>query len=57
MIKTQTTMRTATSYAWLADAARPILIASILIVLMGWFVVVGMLATATFLRSAVIGHG
>ncbi len=56
MIKTQTTMRTSTSYAWLADAARPILIASILIVLMGWFVVVGMLATATFLRSAVIGH-
>lgn len=54
MYQPQISIRTPGSYPWVAEAARAIRITVIMLLLIGWFVVVGVLAVATITRDAVI---
>lgn len=54
MVQTQSTIPASRSYAWLGEVARAIRVTAILLLLMGWFVVVGTLAAVTVVRDAVI---
>lgn len=54
MVNTQTTIPASESNVWFANAARAIRIATTLLLLMGWFVVVGTLAAAEVIRNVVI---
>ena len=54
MYQPDITIRTTKSYPWLADIARAIRITVIMLLLVGWFVVVGLLAAATVVRGSLI---
>jgi hypothetical protein len=54
VVQTQITIHPPRSYTWRADAARAIRITATLLLLVGWFLVVGLHEAAVVVRSAVI---